>query len=319
MPGRLRQELKLLATWHRPSGRPNVFLHSLPRSGSTWLMELVQTQPGFRAVNEPLNLRVEAVRDHLGIQDWAAIHQAEAKTALARYFDAWSSGRLHDARFDHPMPFTDFYRPLTHRTVFKIINAAEEHINWLADTFNGRVLFLLRHPIPVSRSRKYFPKLDTILGTDFRRFFTDGQISVAERIIVEGDTFARGVLDWCLRNSVMLRSRTPAWTVVTYEQLVLDAEPVVRLMAERLELPRPDLALKRLAVPSQSAQLSQARTREVLVEKRDEGKQRWLVEKWRKEIDEDSLAAAESIVRTFELDEVYDVRDTLAKSAYWID
>ena len=42
---------------HKPDGRPNVLLFSTPRSGSTWLMELILTQSGFKPCDEPFDLR----------------------------------------------------------------------------------------------------------------------------------------------------------------------------------------------------------------------------------------------------------------------
>ncbi len=54
---RLKNAIKMCASIHIPDGRPNVFLLSLPRSGSTWVAELVATQPGFKWCLEPFNLR----------------------------------------------------------------------------------------------------------------------------------------------------------------------------------------------------------------------------------------------------------------------
>lgn len=236
MTSTLRKRLKLLMTRHSPSGEPNVFIHSMPRSGSTWLMELILTQPGFTSHNEPLNLRKDAVRDNLGVSDWADLHNTAFRDKLSSYIDGFCSGTLRDARFNKPSPLSPFYRPVTHRVVFKFIHGAEEHINWLSEMFNGRVLFLVRHPIPVALSRKYLPKLDSILDTEFSRFFTKVQLRMAKKIINGDDQFARGVLEWCLRNSVMLQSRTDGWVVLTYEQLVVDPKPAISHITNRLKL-----------------------------------------------------------------------------------
>src|SRR5690606_24342168 len=59
--GRAGEELAAALRWisnvHRPNGLPNVCIVSAPRSGSTWLLELVLSQPGFKPCNEPFNLR----------------------------------------------------------------------------------------------------------------------------------------------------------------------------------------------------------------------------------------------------------------------
>lgn len=318
MPNTFRKKLKMLMTRHSPSGEPNVFIHSLPRSGSTWLMELILTQPGFASCNEPLNLRKEAVRNNLGISEWADLHRSGSIEKLHAYIEGFCSGSLRDWRFNRPAPFTQFYRPVTHRIVFKFIQAGEEHINSLSETFNGRVIFLMRHPIPVSLSRKYFPKLDTILDSEFSQFFTESQLALAARTIRSGNKFARGILDWCLRNSVALRSRTDRWTILSYEQLVLDPLPAIDHLSARLDLPKPDRIVKRLSVPSRSTTLSNRGTQEVLRDKRDDNRQLWLVEKWKKAVTENELAVAHDLLEAFELSKVYKVTDALPEKTYWI-
>lgn len=321
MPSALGKRLKLSMTRHAPRGEPNVFIHSLPRSGSTWLMELVLTQPGFARCNEPLNLRKEVVRSNLGIREWADLHRLEHADKLHSYIGRWCSGSLRDWRFNRPSPFTEFYRPVTHRMVFKCIHAGEEHVNSWSESFNGRVVYLVRHPIPVSLSRRGCPALDTILDSDFSRFFTDSQLAVAARTIRDGDTFACGVLDWCLRHSAALRSRTDDWTVLSYEQLVLDPLPAIDCLAKRLDLPDPDRIVRRLSVPSRTTTLSQRDTQVALAALRhapDHDRRRWLVEKWKPAVGEHELAVTRDLLDAFELGTVYTATDPLPDKAYWI-
>ncbi len=56
-----------MTSTHRPGALPNVFIFTTPRSGSTWLMELIWSQPGFRCVNEPLDIRDPLVARSLEI------------------------------------------------------------------------------------------------------------------------------------------------------------------------------------------------------------------------------------------------------------
>jgi hypothetical protein len=318
MTSTLKQRIKLVMTRHRPGEKPNVFIHSMPRSGSTWLMELILTQSGFAAYNEPLNLRKEVVKDNLGVNLWADLHEAGFKEKLGPYFEALCSGSLRDPRFNRPSPLGPFYRPVTDRVVFKIIHGAEEHITWLSKTFNGRVVFLVRHPIPVALSRKYTPKLDTMLETDFARFFSREQLGLAHRIKDSGNQFARNVLDWCLRNSVALRSRSDDWVVLTYEQLVVDPVPAIELVVERLELPNMDRILNRLSVPSKSVGLSNPDTQKVLSDNQNVQEKRWLVEKWVGKTPQEQLALADELVEAFGLSSLYNVSETLPSKSYWI-
>jgi hypothetical protein len=318
MRGSIQQNLNMLLTRHRQGVEPNVFIYSLPRSGSTWLMELILSQPGFRRFNEPLNLRKPAVRENLGMSEWIELHQAPSKDKIHRYFSRLCSGELRDARFNFRGPLAKFYRPLTWRTVFKIINGGHEHVDWLPESFNGRVVLLLRHPIPVAMSRKSFPELEAILESEFVQRLSDQELRVARSVARNGGKLAKGVLDWCLRNTVALRGRKSSWSVVTYEQLILDPRPVIDDMSRKLDLPKPERMLAGLKVPSRSFQQSTPETQQVLRSDQDKMRQRWLVEKWQSKISTEDLKQVEDVIRSFGLDRVYGGDSALPRQEFWI-
>jgi hypothetical protein len=290
--------VKSLSNVHRPDGRPNVFLYSTPRSGSTWLMELIWSQPGFKFCDEPLNLRNVGVRRYLGLTDWGALSSKEAEAALATYFGGFCSGRLG---FKNPNPFRGrYYRPLTHRIVFKVIQGADDRLNWLADTFNGRILFLIRHPIAVSMSREVYPRLQAFLSSDYQHHFTEKQRRYAQRLIDTGSKLEQGVLAWCLQNAVPLRDRRNDWAIVTYEQLIREPEPVITALAAKLDLPEPDRMLQGLTVPSAVKAKSDSETQRAL--EQGMAKRTWLAEKWRERITETEERQVMEILAHFDLD-----------------
>lgn len=281
-------------------------------------MELILTQPGFRSSNEPLNLRKDVVQQRLDIREWPDLHRRESIGKLSAYFAGLCSDSIRDPRFSYRTPFTRFYRPITRRIVFKINNGGEEHINWLANQFNGKVMLLIRHPMPVSLSRQYFPELDSILETEFAEFFSESQIRFAKQVIQSDNKLARGLVDWCLRNSVALRSRNSDWVVVSYEQLVVNPGPAIDQIAMKLGLRKPERIHKRLLVPSKSTVLSRLDTREVLRGDRDPNNQRWLVEKWRQDVTDNSLSMGDDIMNAFGLADVYRMTNPFPADPYWI-
>jgi len=313
----VKHTLARLTNIHLPDGSPNVFIFSTPRSGSTWLMELILTQPGFRPCSEPFNLAVPSVREHLallGIAGWADFHNPTATTALSPYLRGLSTGRL---AFKTPFFYRNHFRLVTRRIVFKILHAGEDRINWFRDTFNGRILLLLRHPIPVSLSREVYPRLEARLTSDFARHFSDEQIREAGKILTAGTKLERGVLDWCLQNAVALRDATPDWTIISYEQLVLEPKPVMDRLAARLELPAPERMARRLRVPSASTYKSDERTRAALAGSATREDNRWLVEKWREKVTEEEARRAMEIVDLFNIS-VYKAGTTLPADSLWI-
>lgn len=275
-------------------------------------MELIWTQPGFKFCDEPLNLRGSLVRQHLGITEWRALYDESATPALQSYFEAFCDGR---SGFMNPSPLRRYYRPLTHRIVFKVIHGCEDRINWFRDTFNGRIAFLIRHPIAVSLSREVYPRLHAVLNSAYRRHMTKDQLDYALKICDSGTRLEQGVLSWCLQNAIPLGAATDDWALVTYEQLVLDPRPVIMHLADKLELPEPGRMLDRLTTPSGVKAKSDAETQQVLEDATN--RRSWLVEKWRKQVSEQEERRVMEILKRFELD-VYSYGDLLPAERLWI-
>lgn len=309
----LKHAVKSMSSFHRADGRPNVFLFSTPRSGSTWLMELIWTQPAFKYCNQPLSLFNPLVRKHLGIDRWEALYESDSTPTVERYFREICEGRL---RFANPNPLRGHYRPVTHRIVFKEIHGCADRINWFRDTFNARIAYLIRHPIAVAVSSEQFPLLDAFLETGYRDHFNHEQLAFADRIATSGTPLERGVLSWCLQNSVPLREASDDWAVVTYEQLVVDPAPVIHELAAKLELPAPDRMRDALTVPSVNVKIKSSEETQRLLYETTADRRRDLVDKWRRKVDANEEARAMEIVSTFELD-VY-TRDVFPADWAWI-
>lgn len=312
MKNDFKTAIKSISNVHRPDGSPNAFLFSVPRSGSTWLKELIWTQPGFKFCDEPLDLRSSRVRQHLGISEWQDLYNRSATLALQSYFQAFCDGR---SGFMNPSPLRRHYRPFTRRIVFKVIHGGEDRINWFRDTFNGRIVLLLRHPIAVSLSREVYPRLRAFLSSDYRRHMTKDQLDYALRICDTGTKLERGVLSWCLQNAIPLGAATDDWAIVSYEQMVLEPRQVIMHLADKLELPEPGRMLERLTTPSAVKAKSDAETQQVLEDVTS--RRSWLIEKWRKQVSEPEARRAMEILKRFELD-VYSYGDLLPAERLWI-
>ena len=313
-PHAVKRLVKSVSNVHRPDGQPNVLLFSMPRSGSTWLMELIWTQPGFKYCNQPLSLINPRVRSELGINGWGELYDEATLPTLERYFDDISAGRV---RFANPNPLRGHYRPVTHRIVFKEIHGLADRVGWFRDRFDARVAFLVRHPVAVAISSERFPLLGTFLTTSFRDHFSSEQIAFANRVAADGSHVERGVLAWCLQNAVPLREMTDDWAFVTYEQLVIDPEPVVRELANKLELPEPERMTHALTVPSVNVRTkSTEQTRQLLYEESAERRPD-LVEKWQQQVDASEEARAMRALEVFDID-VYRARDVLPATWAWL-
>ena len=300
---------------HTPSGAPNVLIFTTPRSGSTWLMELVTSQPGFKHCNEPLNLRHPDVRRGLGIDSWETLYARRSDARVTRYFADLASGRLKTL---NPSPRDRTHRLFTRRTVFKVLHGGEERIQEIADAVDGRVIILLRHPIPVSLSREVLPRLETFVASDYADLVGDDALASAREIISEGSDLERGVLDWGLQNLIPLRNRRPDWLVVTYEQLVLDPRPILDRLVEHLELSDLDRLYAGLEVPSHTVKKSDAETSELLHGDVDEAERaRELVGRWRRRVTAEEEERAMAVLERIGVD-AYRGGELLPTADYWI-
>lgn len=308
-----KRTLKALSSVHVPDGRPNVFLYSTPRSGSTWLMELIWSQPGFKTCNQPLYLEVPSVRRRLGIDDWTELYRRDALPGIERYLARICAGRIG---FTNPNPLRRYYRPITRRIVFKEIHASADVADLARERLNCRVVYLIRHPIAVTISTERWPTLPAMLASDHRRHFRRAELARAERIVERGDRLERGVLAWCLQNAVPLRMAGEDWAVVTYEQLVLDPLPVIAELARKLDLPRPDRMVRRLPVPSVNVRFKSTEETRRLLTQGGPGTRPHLVEKWRRVVDARDEARAMAVLEVFGLD-AYRLGDVLPAERLW--
>jgi hypothetical protein len=311
---RAKRWVSRVSNVHRPNGSPDVFIFAAPRGGSTWLMELIITQPGFKPCNEPFNLRDPRVRAELaarGVHDWPDLYNREKEPALHDYIGEIQSGangalnpQLHRNRF----------RVRTSRICFKILHAGEDRIQSFQARFGGRVLVLLRHPIAVSLSRRVLPRLETFLSSDYRRHFRASELALARRIADEGNDLERGVLDWCLQTAVPLRAPDPSWLIVTYEQMVLEPTFLVPMLCKRLALPDPDRMMRTLSVPSASTYPTDEETLRAIARAPS---RRFLIEKWLGRVTREDRDRVRAILEAFELD-VYDPDEPTPSTRFWL-
>lgn len=296
---RLGELLRDNCSVHRRAGKPDVFVLSTPRSGSTWLLETIAAEKGMRSCNEPFNLRKPAVVRRLGIDSWEALAADSALPAIERYLRAISGGRPGFG-FKNPRPFEHGYNLVSRRVVFKLLFACEDRLAWLKERFDAQIVVLVRHPIPVSLSRQELPRLRALLASPVAELLTGAQRSFAEAIIASGTPLEQAQVDWCLQNLPLIRSRALADVFLTYEQMVLEPELIVEHLIDRLQLASADAVRASVSRLSGSVSKSSAQSRRLL-----EGRDRdrfSLISKWRDQLDAEREQSLMRVLEVFELD-----------------
>jgi hypothetical protein len=257
----------------------------------------------MRYVDEPLhpdNLAAVRLFDPFQANYWAmTLPNPAREQLLAEYFDLLRAGRV---RLGEPRVFSRFYRPLTSRTVFKILRA-QDLIGWFQKRFSWRIVYLVRHPLATNVSRKDCPRLPLFLESDAfcKAYLTDEQRAWGREILRGGSPLEQRVLDWGLQNLPPMRFLDRSdWLCLHYEDLVVDAAHAITLLASRLELQRHDLMLAQAERASGSVRISNEATRQMFAEGRRDSF--FLLSKWRERVTPADGRKALEILRVLGID-----------------
>jgi len=282
-------------------GKENILLFSTPRSGSTWLLEMIAGQPRIKTVREPLNIRLDHIREMLGFNSWEEIYKEENFPQVVSYLKRFSKNLSIDYRFKREKPFTDTWHPITTRLVYKILHGLEDRVGELTDRLDASSIVLIRHPIPVSLSREVLPRLEAYQSTDYKKHFTDKELSFAKFITNEGSNFEKGILSWCFQNKVLIE-QSKAAILVSYEELVMNRDCVLSKISDHLKLPDPQKMLIRSRKASGSTSKSTKRSVKLLKEVRmGEKSYLKLIEKWKAKTSSEMIEKAQNILDEFEI------------------
>jgi len=322
----MKDTLKKLNNLHRSSdSRADVFIFGTARSGTTLMHEMVTSQTGFKPVKVPFDLRYKPIAKYMrerGIKGWSDYYSEYATLVIKEYITGIQTGKIH---ISDPYFFKNYNRWMTDRIVFKILHSCEDRLQWFQETFGGHIIYMLRHPIPVAFSRRQIPRLETFLTSRYRRFFSRAQLSYANGIVQNGTHMQRAVLDWALQNAVSLNYMAQDATIISYEQLVVDPDPIVKTLCSRLNLSDPDAIKDRLTNPSYSSKWSDEETNSILNKMKSSGSssdastQDWLIfDKWKNRLGQGEEELLMEILDVFELD-TYQVGSPHPHERYLID
>jgi hypothetical protein len=132
-----------------------VIVSGVPRSGTTWLGEMLAEQPGYKLLSEPLFLRGPGNRDDIGL-DWRTyIAPDEKNNEVEEWLRKALSGRIPgDYVLSSRSILGRAVEFLTDRkNVVKFVRASRM-LGWIDNTFDVRgIVLIVRHPCAVVASQ----------------------------------------------------------------------------------------------------------------------------------------------------------------------
>jgi len=306
--------LNRFTNYHKKGAKKNIFVFSMPRSGSTWLQELIWTQKGVKYCNEPLNIRDEKIRELSRITSWEELYNKRNKDKLIQYFKNHCDDKI---KWMNPNPLRKNHNFFTDRMVFKIINGGEYLINEISDSCNGKVVYLIRHPVPVALSRKVLPRLDVLCSKNVLGQFAYDLQDVAFKILKNDDFLEKAILSWCIQNKIALDQKRDDWLIITYEQLVVESRPIIDKLVKELDLEDPDKIFNQLNIPSRVT-VQSGKEKSHKIKNKENSESRDFIELWRSKVDSKKEAELFKIIDLFGLGDIYQEGSSYPTTKYLI-
>ena len=238
----------------------------VPRSGTTWLLELLRTLPSYKAMNEPL--MYEEARNGHGFS-WRTYLDPDEKAEEQRaYLERILTGRLGISPawyFEADSRPTQLVEHATRDRLVVKFCRLNRMLHWFCGQFDVRgPLFIVRHPCAVVASmlRHEAWDEDDLRGPDRAEHALHGGSlpeslqdvfgPVLDRIGTKVEVLATM---WCLDHYVPLvhysNGRYP-WILVPYERMVTRGREELRRITESLDVEMTSEMRDQLDEPSES-------------------------------------------------------------------
>ncbi len=223
-----------------------------PRSGTTWLSELLATLPGAAVLFEPLQSnQVESAR-RLGFHRGTYLEPGQDAPERQRFMRQALSGQVLDHWTTSRATITQILRRRFWVVKFVLANLL---LGWMANRFPiRRPALIVRHPCAVVASQLKMWQAHCWREFEFAEFL---EAWPHFQDVIQGLRTPVQWLAacWCIEQFAPLSLPGPAsFRLVSYERLVRQGEAELRNLLADWELPMPSAAIDRLRVASTTTQ-----------------------------------------------------------------
>lgn len=243
-----------------------ILIAGTPRSGTTWLMEILGTIKGYTYLFEPLQPAWFPESRKIGF---------DSRTYIP-YETDWAEGedylkKVFSGRIVSNLPLYGSKPKMAIRRLFGdklIIKAVRMNrlLPWIAERFQiHSIVYIIRHPCAVVASqlktkfygynsgsppyRSIFPTRDMVLNDAYKIDILDSErVERIKKIKTQEEILAA---IWCLDNLIPLSSpKKHLLTTVIYEKLIRYGEAEINRLFSEIEEDIPESAYKNLKIPS---------------------------------------------------------------------
>lgn len=317
--------LELLHYHKKDNNFDDVMVFSTPRSGTTLLFDIITLNPGIKAISEPLYPKRRELNDIMRSKHrWCDLTKKEEEN-FKKHFAYLLSERMSTYSFFKPQ-----HKWKTNRTFIKCLRAPGL-LEWFLKNYNFHIIFLMRHPIPSSLSRirngwgvakkaKADEAYSSFYESEYyQKYVLNDEVkTLIQEKVVNGSDLERQVIYWCLEHIKVLNnlkkiSENTSFTLLTYEELTLKNEKVIKFLSKKLDLTNVGKMMQLVNKPSNSSKHSIKQTNEAI----KEVNKTYLIEKWKEKVSVEDQNEISKILDCFNID-IYNGSSVMPKDSYTI-
>ncbi len=228
-----------------------LLIFGAPRSGSTWLAEIVSSLPGYCQVFEPLypvyvkEAGVAGVKINMYLgphDDWHSGREFLEQVLSGRLMNSWLASQI------------SLRKALQARRLVVKFVRGNMMLGWVCQNFNVKPpVLVIRHPCAVVSSllqKNWTPGKDKVLSNPYFRQHAD----ILEKCQKLNTAEELNALTWCLHYHAPLSLPKPyPFVLICYEKLVKDGETEIKRLFSSWRLELPSEIAQQLQKPSDTS------------------------------------------------------------------
>jgi len=289
--------------------KDTILVTGTPRSGTTWLMEMLGAISGYTYIYEPLNPIWFPEAFKTGFKSRTYIDPKDEQIAVEEYLRKAFAGKIYSKNPPYqPNIEMILHRIFATKLIVKSVNLTRL-LPWIAKRYKLKhTFFVVRHPCAVINSQlrtgffgyrsetkphvNILPTFETIMDEikDIKTL-NEQLANVVSSIKTKEELLA---VVWCLDNLIPLSYPKPyPWTLVIYEQLIKHSDVEIKRIFDAVGEDIPKSAYSHLNAPSFSTRLDEKKI------VKDEDKQ---LSKWEKHLSKEQIQRIYRVVSQFGFD-----------------
>lgn len=208
-----------------------------PRSGTTWLGELISNIPKSIMLFEPLNINRNPRAKEFEFEWRTYINSNSDNPKAKEFFEDLFNCRFVNSWITSEVPISRLF-DIQH-FIFKFVRA-NMLIDWLNNNFNiNKPVFVIRHPCAVVSSQlslKQFTRVKSALMS--KNYYKDFQVN-KDKLKKYKDSEEILAARWCQENYVPLINNSSSVLIITYENLLINPDEEIKKIfsAWNIEIP----------------------------------------------------------------------------------